>query len=61
MAEPKIKVEENRLAHERFQSVRLTITTMLRHWQALYPSTENVYTGDWLREADGHLGLTRDG
>jgi hypothetical protein len=61
MAEPKIKVEENRLAHDVVRSVRMTITTMPRHWQALYPSSENVYTGDQLREADSAFDLTQDG
>jgi hypothetical protein len=42
MAKPKIKVEENGLAHEEIRSGRLTITTMLRHWQALYPSYKHV-------------------
>jgi hypothetical protein len=61
MAKPKIKVEENRLAHEGIRSGRLTITTMPRHWQALYPSYSAVYTGDRLREADSRSRLTRNG
>jgi hypothetical protein len=30
-------VAENVFAHGGFRSVRLTIATMPRHWQALYP------------------------
>jgi hypothetical protein len=65
MAKPKIKGKEDGRAHGDFRSGRLTITTMPRHWQALYPvrvpSDAGVTSGDRLREADTHAALTRHG
>jgi hypothetical protein len=61
MAKPKIKGKEGSVAHGVSGYVRLTITTIYEHWQALYPSRATVITGDRLREADSQGGHTEHG
>jgi hypothetical protein len=56
MAKPKIKGKEGSVAHGVSGMVRLTITTIYEHWQALCPSRATAITGDRLHEADSHGG-----
>jgi hypothetical protein len=56
MAKPKIAGKEGSVAHGVVLDVRLTIATIYRHWQAVYPSRASVNMVNWLREADAHSG-----
>jgi hypothetical protein len=56
MAKPKIKGKEGSVAHGVVRDGRLTIATMYKHWQALYPSRATAKTGDRLHEADSPCG-----
>jgi hypothetical protein len=54
MAKPEIEGKEGSVAHGVVRGVRLTITTMGEHWQAVYPSRAAVNMLDRLRETNAH-------